>query len=521
MRMLSTVMKNLRALCLWPVLALANLSIKISGSTAPLPVLTGPDMAFLGSRAMFQCIAPHSSLPVTYEIIKDGNILIATGTDLQGGQPLVYSLRVALTSEGTYHCQAKTEGGTRISNSTRLSVVTPASNTRVTSDPFPAVVYEGSRLVLSCNVSEGSHLSYTWFFNRKEVTSAAFPLLHNTGNQLVMETVSPDHAGDYYCMAWSRVQDIRRFSSSSEFKVSVKVYILKPTIVFSISKEGTSYRGNVTCWSSRGTPPANFSFLVDDYEVESVKAVSSLSARFSFAMVPGLDMGMARCRVKTEVQDLLSEPLSLEVVPVGGHVTLEVEHLFRADSKLTAAILTCQISRGTFPFVSWLLNDSILPLETHDSHLQLILPHYALTDHRQTLVLTKLGPEEAGYYHCRVRDSYDDSGTWVESTAVLVRATGEKNEMLDKKFFMATTEVISLAFFCFLFLCLAVGLACVYGMLDQKQVHRDPSMKNFYHHQMCCLCIHIVKIHLMSSSLSCPDDNAIIPLSELPNVTFS
>lgn len=108
---------------------------------------------------------------------------------------------------------------------------------------------------------------------------------------------------------------------------------------------------------------------------------------------------------------------------------MEVEYLYRADSKLTAARLACRIKRGTFPFVYWLFNDSVLPSETHTSFLIQPTPpnHYALTDHRQTLVLAKLGPQESGYYRCRARDSYDDSGAWVESAAVLVKVTGEKS----------------------------------------------------------------------------------------------
>lgn len=106
---------------------------------------------------------------------------------------------------------------------------------------------------------------------------------------------------------------------------------------------------------------------------------------------------------------------------------VEVEYLYRADSNLAATRLSCKVSRGTFPYVSWLLNDSVLLSETHvDSHIQPILSHYALADHRRTLVLAKPGPEESGHYRCRVRDSYDDSGTWVESPAVLVQVTGGK-----------------------------------------------------------------------------------------------
>lgn len=106
---------------------------------------------------------------------------------------------------------------------------------------------------------------------------------------------------------------------------------------------------------------------------------------------------------------------------------VKVDYLYRANFELEAARLSCHISRGTFPYVSWLLNDSVLPDETHVySHIQPVLSHYALADQRRTLFLTKLGPEGSGYYRCRTRDSYDNSGPWVESAAVLIQVTGDR-----------------------------------------------------------------------------------------------
>lgn len=102
------------------------------------------------------------------------------------------------------------------------------------------------------------------------------------------------------------------FPSSCPF-IPPPVYVSKPRLSFSISKEGGSYCGNVTCWTTRGSPPVNFSLLLDDKEVGSVTATESLAAWFPVAMVPGLDMGVARCRVNSEVQELMSEPVTLVV----------------------------------------------------------------------------------------------------------------------------------------------------------------------------------------------------------------
>lgn len=111
-------------------------------------------------------------------------------------------------------------------------------------------------------------------------------------------------------------------------------------------------------------------------------------------------------------------------VPVGGDVNVEVQYVYRSDSTLAAAFLTCHVSRGSFPFVSWLVNNATLPSETQmDFRGQQVRPLFALTDWGRTLVLAKL--DSKGFYQCRARDRYDDSSPWVESGAVLVQVKGE------------------------------------------------------------------------------------------------
>lgn len=83
-------------------------------------------------------------------------------------------------------------------------------------------MYEGSRIILSCVVTKGSHLSYTWLFKRKEVKSSNSSFFNLAGNKLLIQQATPDHAGRYSCIAWSRVQDVNRFSSSTEVQVMVK-----------------------------------------------------------------------------------------------------------------------------------------------------------------------------------------------------------------------------------------------------------------------------------------------------------
>lgn len=108
---------------------------------------------------------------------------------------------------------------------------------------------------------------------------------------------------------------------------------------------------------------------------------------------------------------------------------LEVDYLYTAEARLAAARLSCHISRGTFAHFSWLFNNSVLPSESHvDSLRQPILSEFGFDDRTQTLILTKISPGDSGYYRCRARDSFNPSGQWVQSAAVLVQVTGSKNK---------------------------------------------------------------------------------------------
>lgn len=452
----------------------------IDGSPSLHPTLSGPTMAYLRSRVAFRCVAPDAPPPVTYELVKDQNFPISSGTDLQGDQPASFYLKVTMTSGGLYHCRARTDEAEGVSNSIRLTVVIPPFETRVTSVPFPPVAYEGSRVVLSCNVSQGSHLSYSWFYNRKELLPFASPLLRTQGSSLVIEKVKPEHAGYYSCMAWSTVQDIKRFSSSTEVQLTVKVYLSQPQISFSISKEVGGFMGNISCSVSRGSPPINFTFLLENRAEDAITVSESHLVHFSFPIVPGLEMGKARCRAQTEVQDILSEPLSVEVVPVGGHVKVQVEYLYRADHKATSAKLGCQISQGTFPFVVWLHNGSILPSDSLTNfHIPQTISPFAFANLGQTLIIAELGPQVFGHYRCRTRDSYDDTGPWVESEDVLVQIRGASSPCPKPlpapptaalpTVSTPTIESISIAFCCFVLLALVVGVTCVCKMVDQRQ----------------------------------------------------
>lgn len=126
--------------------------------------------------------------------------------------------------------------------------------------------------------------------------------------------------------------------------VSHTVYVTVPKISLSITKEGSGYFGTVTCWSSQGTLPVNFSLLLDNIEEGFITATKSLVASFPIPILPGQDMGVARCRVANEVQELTSEPLSLLIGRNCSHVCLHTE----ATVCLYVGLVFCFLSACTF-----------------------------------------------------------------------------------------------------------------------------------------------------------------------------
>lgn len=90
-------------------------------------MLTGPDMAYLGSRVTFWCRMPHSSPPITYKLLRDASVPVGAATAYEGNQSVPFPLKVTATSEGSYHCKAEAGGRTGVSNSIQLSVVSEYS----------------------------------------------------------------------------------------------------------------------------------------------------------------------------------------------------------------------------------------------------------------------------------------------------------------------------------------------------------------------------------------------------------
>ncbi|XP_072516455.1 Fc receptor-like protein 5 isoform X2 [Salminus brasiliensis] len=438
---------------LMSILLLAG-DVTKTGGSIPRPQFTGPNMAYLKSTEMFECKLSRWSSPLTYELIKSPGEVLESIDDPLGGQPVTFTLRVNERSEGQYVCRVRSRGQTSTSDALNLQVVIPVQGVQLVTDPDPPVIYEGSGFTLHCQVKKGTHLAYVWYHNKQELNPpSAFH--HLSGNTLTVDRAGEGHAGYYTCMANNKMGNNSRYSSSTEVTVVVKKYLSAPRLSFTLYHHGSGYHANVSCRSARGSPPVTFQLLLDGKEVP-VQQTGLLEAWFSLPVSVGLDMGTVQCKAETDIQQLLSDPKDLEVVPVGGTARVLVEYLQTADSVVVAALLQCVITRGTFPLFSWSFNRTILQAE-EDSH--------ALTLNGRILVVTAISAGISGSYSCRARDSFNPNSSWVDSEEVLVKMTEVE---------MTSVEVLAVAFCCFLLVVIVAGACCLYCSINHER-YQDSS----------------------------------------------
>ncbi|XP_023672738.2 Fc receptor-like protein 5 isoform X2 [Paramormyrops kingsleyae] len=417
------------------------------------PVLSGPQREYLAARVTFTCTAPQVPLPAVFELLRDNESQVLAEKSLMRSRPVNFSLPVRDGSAGIYRCRVTPKGGPVpglpfYSNGLPFQVVIPVRVTSLFPDPNPPTLYEGQMLTLSCRVQRGSHLTYSWLRDGKPLPDSPLPdsplpdsPLPDSplGGSLTIGPVTQSHAGNYSCAARNDMTN-SHVSHSRDIPVVVRALLSKPHVSFAVTKEGSGYRADVTCHLAKGTPPVQFRLFLNDTEVAS-RAAPSRSTSFSVSVRLGERLGEVRCGAENTVQRLVSNAVTLEVVPVGGAVHLQVQYLHDAASTVVAVLLRCTLAQGTFPEFAWFLNDTLLG-EKGASHL--------MTDQNGTLLLIPVMAENSGYYHCEAKDSFDDT-PWLRSQEHLIHSSVSR---------MVTLEVIAVAFGCFLLLAI-LGSACV------------------------------------------------------------
>ncbi|XP_062289417.1 Fc receptor-like protein 5 [Scomber scombrus] len=452
------------------MLGLCFFSKESSQSFLGRPQLTGPSEAEVKKYAGFSCelqVYPKNET-ILLQLYKEGNrdkllaeYSLLSGRKLDEGEVSNFPLVVQLSYEGYLECVASAQNNSNIeptvSNKHHLKVIEPVKDAKVNVSSGPREFFEGRTLNLHCELSAGNHVSYKWLLNDRPV--AVSPAHHFRDNHLRIYRPTSADSGSYMCVATNSFNQTVYTSNSSKVVITVKDVVSTPDISFTVLKEDShNYSAVVTCQSTRGTPPVTFSL----YNLEDLVAnvtVEERSAVFKIPVVLNRHLGWLQCQADNGDWVAKSQFLPLEVVPVGGPVTISSDIHLGENYAVIALEFHCQAAKGTHPQYQWFLNKTLL----HDRGSFYYVSH---DPPRQSVLMLSVGRDSNGTYHCEVSDNFDNT-----------TAISSKRHYVDKEELNRIPDfVVAIVFGCFTLLILVVSACCWIGVLIKRREYGERSL---------------------------------------------
>ncbi|XP_030206382.1 uncharacterized protein si:dkey-93h22.7 isoform X5 [Gadus morhua] len=412
------------------VLGFFCFSLETNASPLGPPLLYGPDVALDGHVVEFGCrVLRPPGEPLLLQLFRQGlrSRALAFYTSLDGS-PAVFPMVVRRAShEGNLECVASVQNNSRIQPSVspphRLKVLVPVGGATLAIRSREEEFFEGERLVLSCNVTSGNYVSYSWLLDDQPPpgpTPQPGPAPHHTHPDLLIPRAGPQHSGSYVCVASNRYNDTEVYRAASpKVMITVKELASRPDLSYAVEKQNQTFSARVTCLSSRGTPPITFSLLGGAVLLARQTSEQGPSASFSVPLVPDAPPRRLRCRAENGGRVADGTETAVHVAPVGGPVTLTYEYITAEDFSVTAVTFFCRVAKGSHPRFQWFLNGTLLGPDA-PAFYTLLQPSA-----RQSVLLLPVDRRSSGTYHCRVSDLYDNT-TGVPSGKLYLDREGER-----------------------------------------------------------------------------------------------
>ncbi|KAJ1081449.1 hypothetical protein NDU88_001631 [Pleurodeles waltl] len=196
---------------------LIQLSVKIPVSQPMLTFGLDGDRHVLGDTVMIHCESKRGTLPIVYQFYHQQRTL---------GKVFIHQkepgrLKVTLASaddSGAYSCDASNDVSSDVQRSEELflTVVVPVSGATLKIDKTSPEVPVDESLRFTCSLASGSLPEFHWFHDEKVVdeTSGIY-LLPAPGNSLFIESIQPEHGGNYQCHATNILNQNKTLNSTS------------------------------------------------------------------------------------------------------------------------------------------------------------------------------------------------------------------------------------------------------------------------------------------------------------------
>ncbi|XP_071359841.1 Fc receptor-like protein 5 [Trachinotus anak] len=426
-----------------------------------IPHLSGPSEALVKEIVEFTCELQTRPIndAILLQLFKKGeNAKLLGDYTLLDENTGKFSLFTQHHHEGYLECLAKPQNSSTIeptvSNTHYLRVVDRVKGAKIVVDPEE--FFKGQRLELLCQLTAGNHVSYKWLLNGRLISQSPGVLL--SGDRLLINRTTIDDSGSYRCEASNEFNKTVFTAKSPEVVITVKDVVSAPNISFTVSKEDHNYSAMVTCQSTKGTPPVTFSLHNREGLVAQITS-EDRSAIFQVPLVLDQHMGYFQCQANNGDQTANSQWMPLEVVTVGGPVTIHYDYDMGENFAVSHLRFYCKVAKGSHPQYKWFLNNTLL-------HNQGSF-YYVVNHHPEhSMLMLTVDRRSTGTYHCEVSDSFDNA------TAISSKSQYVNKEVLNR----LPVFVVAVVFGCFIFLIFVVSICCGIGVVYRRRQYGEKSL---------------------------------------------
>ncbi|XP_049514067.1 titin-like [Dermacentor silvarum] len=360
----------------------------------------------VGKDVTVTCFATEGALPLTFQWLKDGEIL-AGGSKFAVKNPLekmstLIIHQVSGADIGNYTCRVSNEAGNDVFTA---SLVVTVEAPKVQPFSFPSTKAMPKKVIVHCAVLEGTEpLKFVWTKDGVPVENGH--RLHvkqhsETLSSLTITDVGAEDIGNYTCTV-SNVAG----SDSATSKLLVKAPADAPSVhPFAFPKD--HQRGRtvaVTCIVNQGTPPFSFAWSKDGRPLQAgrEKPVSKMiTESVSVLTVPNVgaeDVGNYTCSASNAAGSA-SFTAELLVVVLTEAPRLQPFYFPKDHPLLETLVVSCIAIRGTQP-VQFAWSKDGLPVVAGGRAVT-----QQLSATLSTLTIPTVAAQDVGNYTCRASNA--------------------------------------------------------------------------------------------------------------------
>nr|CAD7459082.1 unnamed protein product [Timema tahoe] len=278
------------------------------------------------------------------------------------------------TDAGVYTCSARNKQGHSARRSGEVAVIVPPKLSPFNSDRTQHV---GERASLTCSVTKGDlPLTITWLKDGRALDPAqriSVSQVDQFNSILLIESLSPDHNGNYSCVARNLAAEATR---TQQLTVNVPP-IIEPFSFQDGLSEGM--RTRTVCGVSRGDPPLAIAWLKDGGSLSpslavNVSTLDSYSSLLSISSLASIHSGDYTCVASNPAAEVrYTAKLQVKVPP-----RWIVEPTDANVERNRHVMLHCQAQGVPQPTITWkkatglditlLLLCVLLPIRTKSGH---------------------------------------------------------------------------------------------------------------------------------------------------------